>query len=106
MTLDRFTQQNCSESNLEKKEARRRLENSEGKVILISPKIQDFFSGMPCNLRIYYQNPLEGGSLSSIFLFSLVNMCLFVCVSVRRLLATTKKDTDLKIGTHTPLDHI
>ena len=48
------------------------------------------------------QNPREASSRSRIFLFSFVNMCVYV--SVRRLLATTKKDTDLKFGTHTPLD--
>ena len=50
------------------------------------------------------KNSCETSSRSRIFLFSLVNM--LVCVSVRRLLATTKKDTDLKFGTHTPIDLI
>ena len=54
------------------------------------------------------QNPREASSRSRIFLFSLVNMwfCWCVFLSVQRLLATTKKDTDPKFGTHTPQYHI
>ena len=47
------------------------------------------------------QNPRE-----CVFFNSFVWLCVSVGLSVPRLLATTKNDTDLKFDTHTPLGHI
>ena len=51
------------------------------------------------------QNPREASSRSRIFLISLVYVCIcvFICVMPP---GQTKNDTDLKFGTHIPLDHI
>ena len=64
-----------------------------------------FFIAFFCHLitfgkKSYYLQP------STHCLFSLVYVGLWLGLSVRRLLATTKNDTDLKFDTHTPLDHI
>ena len=56
------------------------------------------------NYYVNFQNPREASSQSRIFLFYLVNM--LVCVSVRHLLAQTKKDTDMKFGTPTPRPYL
>ena len=52
-----------------------------------------------------FKNPREGSSRSRIFLFSLVYVCIRVVICVMPP-GETKNDTELKFGTHTPLDHI
>ena len=47
------------------------------------------------------QNPREASSRSRIFLNSLVYLCM--CVTSP---GQTKNDTDLKFGTHTPIDYL
>ena len=51
----------------------------------------------------YNQNQHEASSRSRTFLMSLVYVCiyLFICVTSPD---QAKNDTDLKIGTHTPID--
>ena len=48
-----------------------------------------------------YQNPREASSRSRIFLNSLVYVCMYLCVTPP---GQTENDTDLKFGTHTPID--
>ena len=50
-----------------------------------------------------YQNPREASSRSRILLISLVYVCIYLCICVTSL-GQTKNDTDLKFGTHTPID--
>ena len=52
-------------------------------------------------IAISCQNPREASSRSRIFLISLVFVC--ICVTPP---GQTKNDTDLKFGTHTPIDLI
>ena len=57
----------------------------------------------------HYQNPREAGSRSRIFLISLVYVGMYVCIYLFVCVTPpgrTKNDTDLKFGTHTPIDLI
>ena len=56
-----------------------------------------------------FQNPREASSRSRILLNSLVYLCMRVCVYLFMCVTSpgeTKNDTDLKFGTHTPIDLI
>ena len=56
-----------------------------------------------------YQNPREASSRSRILLISLVYVCICVFIYLCNCVtppSQTKKDTDLKFGTHTPIDLI
>ena len=55
------------------------------------------------------QNPCEASSRSRIFLNSLVYVCVYTYIYVCNCVTPpgqTKNDTDLKFGTHTPVDLI
>ena len=52
-----------------------------------------------------YQNPREANSRSRIFLISLEYVCIYLCMCDTSP-DQTKNDTDLKFGTHTPIDLI
>ena len=57
----------------------------------------------------HFQNPREASSPSRIFLFSLVYVCMYVCMFLFMCVTSPgqmKHDTDLKFGTHNPLDLI
>ena len=73
----------------------------------------EFFFQITVNIRgqfvISYQSPREASSRSRIFLNSLVYLCMYLCIYLSICVtspAQTKNDTDLKFGTHIPIDLI
>ena len=68
----------------------------------ISSQLQAIQEQLQLSARKFFKSHVKRAAVRYIPIFT----CKYVGWFVRRLLITTKKDTDVKLGTHTPLDHI